>query len=258
MQAFRTLTAIAAPLRRLNVDTDAISPGSQLLKVAVTKEGYGACLFYNWRHREDGTEEPDFVLNKEPYRHAKILLAGHNFACGSSREVAVWALRDYGFRCVIAPSFGNIFYSNMFKNGLLPVVIGEDDVEAICDEVDASDGTGETAQPSGLSPSSGPSDHLLPEAGEGNVVRPRAAGPGMVTVDLEANRVVSPSGKTFAFRIPEIYRQALLDGLDPISATLRFVDDIAAFQAQDRRRRAWAYFGGPGISRESFEQGKPC
>ena len=217
MQPFRELTAVAAPLRRLNVDTDAITPGSQLLKVSVTKEGYGGCLFYNWRHREDGSEEPDFVLNKAPYRHAKILLAGHNFACGSSREVAVWALRDYGFRCVIAPSFGNIFYSNAFKNGLLPVTLGEEDVEAIADEVEHQHGN----EP--------------------------------VTVDLEHNHVISPSGRLFVFRVPEIYRQALLDGLDPISATLRFADDIVAFQTQDRRKRAWAYFGGPGIARKSFD-----
>lgn len=218
MQPFRKLTAVAAPLRRVNVDTDAISPGSQLLKVSVAKNGYGPCLFYNWRHREDGTEEPDFVLNKPRYRTAGILLAGHNFACGSSREVAVWALRDYGFRCVIAPSFGNIFYSNALKNGLLPVVIPEQDVESIADEVEQS-----------------------------NV-------PGRVTVDLERREVTSPFGRAYAFSIAENHRQALLHGLDAISATLRFADEIVAFQRQDRRRRAWAYFGGPGITLESFDQ----
>lgn len=216
MQAFRKLTAVAAPLRRVNVDTDAITPGSQLLKVSVTKHGYGGCLFYNWRHREDGTEEPGFVLNEAPYRSASILLAGHNFACGSSREVAVWALRDYGFRCIIAPSFGNIFYSNALKNGLLPVVIPEDDVETIADEVEQSSGT-----------------------------KP-------LTVDLESNSVTSPSGRIFTFKIAENHRQALLHGLDAISATLRFADSIVAFQAQDRRKRAWAYFGGEGISAASF------
>ena len=217
MKPFKKLTAVAAPLRRVNVDTDAITPGSQLLKVSVAKEGYGQCLFYNWRHREDGTEEPEFVLNKVPYRKAEILLAGHNFACGSSREVAVWALRDYGFRCVIAPSFGNIFYSNTFKNGLLPVVIPEEAVESIADEVEASNGA------------------------------------GLVTVDLEEKRVVSPSGRVFAFEVAEIHRQALLHGLDPISATLRFADQIVRFQAQDRQRRAWAYFGGKELTLQSFE-----
>ncbi|MEP7312569.1 MAG: 3-isopropylmalate dehydratase small subunit [Pseudomonadota bacterium] len=212
MKAFRRITAGAVPLRRVNVDTDAISPGSQLLKVAVTKSGYGGCLFYNWRFREDGSEEPDFVLNRPRYRTARILLAGHNFACGSSREVAVWALRDYGFECVIAPSFGNIFYSNMFKNGLLPVTLAEEDVEAICDEVEAQDG----ATP--------------------------------VTVDLEANQVISPSGRLFPFRIPEIHRQALLDGLDAITATLRFSADIAAFQERDRRIRRWAYFSDSPVA----------
>lgn len=217
MKPFKKITAVAAPLRRVNVDTDAITPGAQLLKVSVTKEGYGQCLFYNWRHREDGTEEPQFVLNQEPYRNAEILLAGHNFACGSSREVAVWALRDYGFRCVVAPSFGNIFYSNTFKNGLLPVVIPEEDVEFIAGEVEASRGA------------------------------------GRVTVDLEENKVVSPSGRVFEFRVAEIHRQALLHGLDAISATLRFADEIVRFQAEDRQRRPWAYFGGKELSAESFE-----
>lgn len=216
MKAFKILTATAAPLRRLNVDTDAITPGAQLLKVSVAKEGYGQCLFYNWRFKEDDTPEPDFVLNKEPYKTAQILLAGHNFACGSSREVAVWALRDYGFRCVIAPSFGNIFYSNMFKNGLLPVVIAEEDVESVCDEVEACNG----AKP--------------------------------VTVSLENNTVTSPSGKTFSFKVPEIYRQALLDGLDQISATKRFAQSIVDFQQRDRKRRSWAYREGKEISLDSF------
>ncbi|PQA87652.1 3-isopropylmalate dehydratase small subunit [Hyphococcus luteus] len=214
---FRKLTEIAAPLRRLNVDTDAIIPGAQLLKV--TKGGFGQGLFYNWRYKENGEEEPDFILNKAPYQHAKILLAGHNFACGSSREVAVWALRDYGFRCVIAPSFGNIFYSNALKNGFLPVVIAEDDVERISDEVEASQGAGK------------------------------------VTVDLEKCRVVSPGGCEYAFEVPENYRQAMLDALDPIAATLRFKDDIIAFQNRDRDRRSWAYFGPRKIDDDSFNMG---
>ena len=220
MQPFRSITGIAAPLRRVNVDTDAISPGSQLMKVSVAKTGYGPCLFYNWRHREDGTEDPDFVLNKAPYRNATILLAGHNFACGSSREVAVWALRDYGFRCVIAPSFGNIFYANMFKNGLLPVTIDEGEVERIADEIEQAQGA-----------------------------RP-------LTISLEDNRVVSPSGASYEFHVPEIYRHALLEGLDPISATLAFKNEIIAFQTADRTKRAWAYFGGSGVSASSFEKGQ--
>ena len=217
MEPFRKLTAVAAPLRRLNVDTDAIIPGAQLLKVSVSKAGFGQGLFYNWRHRADGSEDPAFVLNRPPYREAKILLAGHNFACGSSREVAVWALRDYGFRCVIAPSFGAIFYANTFKNGVLPVILPEEVVESLADEVEQSQGQ------------------------------------GLVTVDLEARQVISPSGAAYAFELAEIHRQALLDGLDAISATLRFSDSILAFQKKDRARRPWAYFGGPGISEASFE-----
>lgn len=215
-EPFRRLTAIAAPLRRLNVDTDAIIPGTQLLKVA--KGGFGDGLFYNWRHREDGTEEPEFLLNRPPYRDAKILIAGHNFACGSSREVAVWALRDFGFRCVIAPSFGNIFYSNALRNGLLPVVLAEEDCESIADEVEASHGS------------------------------------GLVTVDLEANEIASPSGRTFRFSIPELYRHALLDALDPISATLRFRDDIVAYEKRDRSERSWAYFDSQTSDSGSVEE----
>jgi 3-isopropylmalate/(R)-2-methylmalate dehydratase small subunit len=217
MEPFRKLTAVAAPLRRLNVDTDAIIPGAQLLKVSVSKAGFGQGLFYNWRHQADGSEDPAFVLNRPPYREAKILLAGHNFACGSSREVAVWALRDYGFRCVIAPSFGAIFYANTFKNGVLPVILPEDVVEGLADEVEESQGQ------------------------------------GLVTVDLETCRVVSPSGRVHPFELAEIHRQALLEGLDAISATLRFSDSILAFQQQDRARRPWAYFGGPGLTKASFE-----
>jgi 3-isopropylmalate/(R)-2-methylmalate dehydratase small subunit len=211
---FRRIEAVAAPLRRLNVDTDAIIPGTQLLKVA--KGGFGQGLFYNWRFREDGTPDPDFVLNKPQYRQAEILLAGHNFACGSSREVAVWALRDYGFRCVIAPSFGNIFYSNALKNGLLPVVLPEDDVDVIADEVEASQGA------------------------------------KRITVDLVAQTVATPEGCLMSFRVPEIYRHAMLDALDPIAATLRFRDDIIGFQKRDRIERPWAYFGPRSIGPADF------
>jgi len=211
---FRRLEAVAAPLRRLNVDTDAIIPGTQLLKVA--KGGFGQGLFYNWRYREDGSKDPEFILNREPYRHAEVLLAGHNFACGSSREVAAWALRDYGFRCVIAPSFGNIFYSNALKNGLLPVMLDEDDVDAVADEVEARQGA------------------------------------CRVIIDLVEKVVVSPGGRQLAFNVPDIYRQAMMDALDPISATLRYRDDIIAFQNRDRRLRPWAYFGERTLSAADF------
>jgi 3-isopropylmalate/(R)-2-methylmalate dehydratase small subunit len=217
MRPFTRLDAVAAPLRRLNVDTDAIIPGNQIVRMSVAKAGFGDGLFYNWRHRADGTEDPAFVLNRPPYRDAKILLAGHNFACGSSREVAVWALRDGGFRCVIAPSYGGIFYANCFKNGVLPVVLPEEEVERLCDEVEASQGRGH------------------------------------VVVDLEACTVTSPEGRALDFALPEIFRQALIGGLDPISATLRFSDDILAFQQQDRAKRPWAYFGGPGLTAASFQ-----
>lgn len=204
MEPFVRLTAVALPLMRVNVDTDAIIPGTQIMKMSVSNQGFGSGLFYNWRYRADGAEEPEFVLNKAEYRASKILLAGHNFACGSSREPAVWALRDYGIRCVIAPSYGNIFYANAPKNGVLPVVLPERDVIAIAGEVEKS------------------AAHEL-------------------TVDLEACEVISPAQNRHPFRLIELYRQGLLKGLDPIAATLHFSADIANFQAADAIRRPWAY-----------------
>jgi 3-isopropylmalate/(R)-2-methylmalate dehydratase small subunit len=204
MEPFVRLTAIAVPLMRKNVDTDAIIPGTQIMKMSVSNQGFGGTLFYNWRYRADGSEDPDFILHIEPFRRGKILIAGQNFACGSSREPAVWALRDYGFRCVIAPSFGNIFYANAPKNGVLPVILPEAEVEALAAEVGRSN------------------SHEL-------------------TVDLERCEVISPEQNHHRFGLIEIYRQALLHGLDPIAATLRFSDDIAQFQKIDEGRRSWAY-----------------
>jgi 3-isopropylmalate/(R)-2-methylmalate dehydratase small subunit len=204
MEPFVRLTAVAVPLMRVNVDTDAIIPGTQLMKMSVSNKGFGWGLFYNWRYREDGSEDPEFVLNTEPYRNGRILIAGQNFACGSSREPAVWALRDYGFRCVIAPSYGSIFYANAPKNGVLPIILREDEVRTLADEVERSN------------------SHEL-------------------SVDLESCEVVSPSQKRYRFSLIEIYRQALLHGLDPIAATLRFSEEIGNFQKVDEKRRSWAY-----------------
>ncbi len=203
MEKFERLVSVAAPLLRTNVDTDALIPGHRLMKVS--KTGFGEGLFYHWRYREDGSEDPDFVLNQAPYRHARILLAGHNFACGSSREVAVWALRDFGFRCVIAPSFGAIFYANCFKNGFLPVVLEQPEVDALARQTMQSEGV------------------------------------ALTTIDLAARRGVAPGREGFLFKIGELYRTTLLEGLDPIAATLRLADDIDAYRAQDRKRRPWVY-----------------
>ena len=205
--AFRVHTGIAAPLLRPNVDTDCIIPGSELLKVS--KTGFGEGLFAGWRYAAgaggDRTENPDFVLNREPYRRATILVSGRNFACGSSREMAVWALRDYGFRCVIAPSFGFIFYASCFKNGLLAVELPDADVEALARQVEESNGE------------------------------------ATVTVDLERCVVAAPDKRELAFSVAENFRIALLEGRDFIDSTLAFEAEIAAFEARDRERRPWVY-----------------
>jgi 3-isopropylmalate/(R)-2-methylmalate dehydratase small subunit len=208
MRKFTKLTGVAAPLMRDNVDTDAIIPGSQLLFVG--KSGFSSGLFAEWRYdnasREDRKENPDFLLNHEPYRDAKILLAGVNFACGSSREPAVWALRDFGIRCIIAESYGHIFYASCFKNGLLPVTLPLEQVEELARQVNDSEGR------------------------------------DSVTVDLIESTVIAPDGQHFGFEVADMYRNALLEGLDDISATLRYKDEFDEFRQRDRRKRPWIYF----------------
>jgi 3-isopropylmalate/(R)-2-methylmalate dehydratase small subunit len=207
MQKFSKLTGVAAPLMRDNVDTDAIIPGSQLLFVG--KSGFGDGLFAEWRYdeatRESRKEDPDFLLNREPYREATILLAGVNFACGSSREPAVWALRDFGIRCIIAESYGHIFYASCFKNGLLPVTLPLEQVEEIARQVDDSQGRNQ------------------------------------VTVDLIESTVIAPDGKRFGFEVADMYRNALLEGLDAISATLRYKDRFDEYRQRDVVKRPWIY-----------------
>jgi len=203
---FRVHRGIAAPLLRVNVDTDCIIPGSELLSVA--KTGFGDGLFAGWRYVKgpgDRAENPEFVLNREPYRRATILLAGRNFACGSSREPAVWALRDFGFRCVIAPSFGFIFYANCFKNGVLAVELADERVEDLARQVEASGGR----------------DPL--------------------TVDLERCVVIAPDGGEQGFTVAENFRIALVEGRDFIDSTLQFESAITAFEERDRRRRPWIH-----------------
>jgi 3-isopropylmalate/(R)-2-methylmalate dehydratase small subunit len=207
MERFIKISSIAVPLLQANIDTDAIIPGDQLMRTETT--GYGNGLFANWRFQKhangDRTENPDFILNQAPYRQAKILLAGPNFACGSSREPAVWALRDWGFRCVIAPSFGEIFYANCFKNHMLPVILDFETVKAIARQV---------------------------EAGHGDT---------KVTVDLEHGLVIAPDGQQFAIYINDYFRTVLLQGLDPVAAILQYDAAISRFQASDRKRRPWIY-----------------
>lgn len=203
MEKFTRLQAIAAPLMRQNIDTDMVIRVERLRDLPPGK--LGPYAFESWRYRLDGSEAPEFVLNRPPYRDARIILAADNFACGSSREAAVWALWDFGIRCVIAPSFGAIFYNNCFQNGLLPVAMPIEVIEEMVSAVEASQGT------------------------------------GRITVDLEAGTVTSPSGKVTPFTLDPIRREALLKGQDQIEQTRSREADIAAFEAVDRQRFPWLY-----------------
>ena len=204
MEKFTTLRSVAAPLLRENIDTDAVVRIERLWG-AVPRHELGRFCFEIWRYLPDRSENPDFILNQPPYRQAEILLAGANFGCGSSREGAVWALAGQGIRCVIAPSFGDIFRNNCFQNGLLPVAIDFACIEAIARQVGAD-----------------------PAANQ-------------VTVDLTENAVIAPDGTRTQFIIPRLRREALLEGLDEVELTQKREAEIAAFQARDAGRRPWIY-----------------
>lgn len=201
MEAFTTLTGIAAPLDRSNVDTDAIIPKQFLRKIERT--GFGKHLFHEWRYLDyEGTKvNPDFILNKVPFNKAKILLARDNFGCGSSREHAPWALYDFGFRCVIAPSFADIFYNNCVKNGILLVKLKPDEV----DELFAVSAFGAS---------------------------------GLIAVDLE-KQVVGAAGKKFSFEIDAFNKECLLKGLDQVGWTLQFASKIDDFEAVIAKDKPW-------------------
>jgi 3-isopropylmalate/(R)-2-methylmalate dehydratase small subunit len=203
MESLQKVTGVAAAMMRINIDTDQMIP--TLFLGGTDAKGYGAHLFHFWRFLPDGTPNPEFILNRAPYDHAQILLADRNFGCGSSRERAPKALREFGFRAVIAPSFGGIFYNNCYRNGIVPVELPVEDVREIVDEVEASRGAGQ------------------------------------VTVDLESQTVVSPSGKRYTFSAPETLRQMLLQGVDEIQLTLGRRAEIQRFRSKDRVRRPWAY-----------------
>ncbi len=198
MRPFTTITAIAAPLPLANIDTDQIIPKQYLSTVKRT--GLGAGLFFDLRFMPDGVVKPDFVLNQPAYKGAEILIAGVNFGCGSSREHAPWALDDFGIRCVIAPSFADIFYNNCFNNGLLPITLSETEI-----------------------------DQLVGEARGGN---------HRFAVDLETQTVTAPSGAVFRFEIEPARKTKLLEGLDDIGTTLKRDADIAAFE-QKRGSAPW-------------------
>jgi 3-isopropylmalate/(R)-2-methylmalate dehydratase small subunit len=203
MEAFTVLKGVAAPLLRANINTDVIIRIERLRDLE--KADLGRYAFESWRYRRDGSEDPAFVLNKRPYREARIMIAGDNFACGSSREAAVWALQSFGIRCVIAPSFGPIFYNNCFQNGLLPVMLPIEEVQQLADEMRASPGN------------------------------------ARIPVDLENCQVVSPTGRVIPFKIDARRQHALLAGLDDIAQTMSHKDEIAAWQASDKTGRPWVW-----------------
>jgi 3-isopropylmalate/(R)-2-methylmalate dehydratase small subunit len=200
MQPFTTLTGVAAPLRIVNVDTDMIIP-KQYLKT-IKRTGLGEGLFAEMRYREDGSENPDFVLNKPAYRKAQILVAGDNFGCGSSREHAPWALLDFGIRCVISTSFADIFYNNCFKNGILPIKVSPEDLDKLFD--DAERGANAT-----------------------------------LTIDLEAQEIRGPDGGVVKFEVDEHRKHCLLNGLDDIGLTMEKAPAIEAYEKK-LGERAWA------------------
>jgi 3-isopropylmalate/(R)-2-methylmalate dehydratase small subunit len=201
MQKFTTLTGVAAPLPMINVDTDKIIP-KQYLKTVV-RTGLGQALFSELRYDGNGKERPDFVLNKPAYRKAQILVAGDNFGCGSSREHAPWALLDFGIRCVIAPSFADIFYNNCFQNGILPIALPQADVDKLMD--DANRGANAT-----------------------------------VTIDLERQEIRGPDGGMIRFELDPFRKHCLLNGLDGIGLTLEKAKAIDAFEQKAAAARPWA------------------
>ena len=200
MDKFETITGVAAPLDLINVDTDMIIP-KQFLKT-IKRSGLGRNLFDEMRYAEDGSERPDFVLNQPAYRDAQILVAGDNFGCGSSREHAPWALLDFGIRVVIAPSFADIFHNNCFKNGILPIALPQDQVDAIME--DARNGAN-----------------------------------ARITVDLEAQEVRLTDGTVIAFEVDSFRKRCLLEGLDDVGLTLENAAAIDAFETRMAQDRPW-------------------
>ncbi len=201
MEKFTKLTGVAAPMPVVNIDTDMIIPKNYLKTIKRT--GLGKGLFADMRYLADGSENPDFVLNKPAYRHAKIIVAGDNFGCGSSREHAPWALADFGIRCVISTSFADIFYNNCFKNGILPIIVSPEDLEKLMDDAD------------------------------------RGAN-AIITVDLEKMEISGPDGGVLKFDLDEFRRHCLLNGLDDIGLTMRKAASIDAFEQRNAKEHPWA------------------
>ncbi len=200
MEKFEKLTAIAAPMPLINIDTDMIIP-KQFLKT-IKRSGLGVSAFHEMRYNLDGSDNPDFVLNKDAYKGANILVAGDNFGCGSSREHAPWALLDFGIRCVISTSFADIFYNNCFKNGILPIALPQEQV-----------------------------DVLMRDAEKGSNAR--------IEVDLETQTITSSDGDVFSFNVDAFKKHCLMNGLDDIGLTMEKVTSIDRFEAAATAARPW-------------------
>ena len=202
MKKFTTLTGVAAPLPMINIDTDMIIP-KQFLKT-ITRSGLGKSLFFEMRYDDDGKELPGFVLNQKPYRNAEIIVAGDNFGCGSSREHAPWALQDFGIRAVIAPSFADIFFGNCYKNGMLPIVLPQEQIDVL----------------------------LADAAGDNSRV---------LTIDLPNQKVIRANGESFSFEINPSSKLQLVEGLDEIGQTLQRNAEIASFEQRQSLSQPWLW-----------------
>ncbi|HEX4506598.1 MAG TPA: 3-isopropylmalate dehydratase small subunit [Alphaproteobacteria bacterium] len=202
MKKFTTLTGVAAPMNLINIDTDMIIP-KQFLKT-ITRSGLGKSLFFEMRYDDAGKELPDFVLNQKPYRNAEIIVAGDNFGCGSSREHAPWALEDFGIRAVIAPSFADIFFGNCYKNGMLPIVLKQEEI-----------------------------DVLMADAASDNA--------RVLTIDLPNQKVIRANGESFSFEINPTSKTQLLEGLDEIGQTLQRNAEIASFEQRQHQSQPWLW-----------------
>ena len=200
MDKFTKLTGVAAPLPMINIDTDKIIP-KQYLKT-IERDGLGKALFAEMRYNKDGSEKEDFVLNQPAYRKAELLIAGENFGCGSSREHAPWALKDFGIKCVVSTSFADIFYNNCFKNGILPIILPQEDIDKLMD--DASRGAN-----------------------------------AVISVDLEAQEISGPDGGTISFEMDAHRKRCLLEGLDDIGLTLEKTATIEKFETKVKETRPW-------------------
>jgi 3-isopropylmalate/(R)-2-methylmalate dehydratase small subunit len=206
-KSFNKLSAIAAPIMRGNIDTDVIIRIERLVGNSI-RGTLGQWAFGALRYLADGSENPAFILNREPYRQAEILVTGPNFGCGSSREGAVWSLQEMGIRAVIGSSFGDIFFANCFQNGILPIIVDKAIVDSLAAEIELTQGA------------------------------------GRVGIDLEQQTILTPTGKQIRFEIDPRRRDGLLKGLDEVALTLQRDDEIRAFQASDRAARPWIHFAG--------------